>query len=624
MTKLRRHLSYEAALPLTHRYCGYLDRFMDQLKPEEVAGRSFRQAFRGADTAEVTEFLSRVARQLEELIAQRDRLAGRLGEFAERDLKSEFAQVGEEVAGVLEAARSAAEAMRDRSATDAARWRTEAMAEAESERRAARDDAEHLRTDAWQTSEELLRQVQIDARRQAEAAERDSLSVLGEAEREAHRLTALARREADDMVRGARMEAERLNADATARHDEIIDAARKQAEASQERARALEQRRQELLTELEGLRSSLSRMEGELDERRTKLNLSAPDDTITEPPVRVLSPDASGREEWEPGETVRVVPKSKVKAAARPVTDPEEVVAEVRRMRATAPAVTKEEQAPPSTPSVESPAVVASEAPLAESGAPVPADQRQTGDDVGAIFSRLRGAGPPSAPEQPAPAVPAPTPPKAKPLTEINPLELRQQLLLPVANRALRNIKRQLTEMQNVALEELRVAGSSWRPERASMEDQIRPDLVVLMAESFSMGHNAAEELVGKSFPRPPTPGRDEAGAMTLTLVDQLLQILNGAGDDAGREVASSVSRVFRAWRTDEAERRVNDLASSAYHEGLRSTLAGGHYPLGWVVAGRGCARCRQAAEEAEAPNQGEAGPPLHSGCSCTLIPLAG
>jgi len=598
---------------------------MDQLKPEEVAGRSFRQAFRGADTAEVTEFLARVGRQLEELIAQRDRLAGRLGEFAERDLKSEFAQVGEEVAGVLEAARLAAEAMRDRAATDAARWRTEAMAEAESERRAAREDAEHLRTDAWHTSEELLRQVQIDARRQAEAAERDSLSVLGEAEREAHRLTAIARREADDMMRGARMEAERLNADATARHDEIIDAARKQAEASQERARALEQRRQELLTELEGLRSSLSRMEGELDERRTKLNLSVPDDTITEPPVRVLSPGASGREEWEPGETVRVVPKSKAKAAARPVTDPEEVVAEVRRMRATAPAVTQEELAPSTILSVE-PAVVGPETPLAESGTPPTTDQRQTGDEVGAIFSRLRGAAPSSAPEQPVPAVPVParTPPKSKPLTEIDPLELRQRLLLPVANRALRNIKRQLTEMQNVALEELRVAGNSWRPERTSMEEQIRPDLVVLLAESFSMGHNAAEELVGKSFPRPPTPARDEAGAMAVTLVDQLVQILNGAGDDAGREVASSVSRVFRAWRTDEAERRVNDLASSAYHEGLRSTLAGGHYPLGWVVAGRGCARCRQAADEAEAPNQGEAGPPLHSGCSCTLIPLAG
>ena len=72
---------------------------MDQLTPEEITGRSFRQTFRGADPAEVSEFLGRIAQQFGELLAQRDRLAGRLGEFAERDLRSEFVAVGEEIAG---------------------------------------------------------------------------------------------------------------------------------------------------------------------------------------------------------------------------------------------------------------------------------------------------------------------------------------------------------------------------------------------------------------------------------------------------------------------------------------------------------------------------------------------
>lgn len=612
---------------------------MDQLKPDEIAGRSFRQTFRGADTAEVNEFLARVARQLEELVAQRDRLAGRLGEFAERDLKSEFAQVGEEVTGVLEAARLAAEAMRDRAASDAARWRTEAMSEAEAERRAARDDAEHLRSDAWHASEELLKQVQAEARRQTDAAERDSLSVLGEAEREAHRLTAVARREADDMTRGARMEAERLNAEAIARHDEIVEGARRQAEAAQERARALEQRRQELLTELEGLRSSLSRMEGELDERRSKLNLSAADEAGPEPPVRVVRADPGGREDWEPGETVRVVPPKKGARAALPVTDPEQVVAEVRKIRAAVPAPAPLQTVPePSEEPVLSPtpALVGMEPETVQASEEVPkaaqlAPTPSVADEVGDIFSRLRGgrtsgsATRSAAPETQSPPQQTSPPVKpAKPLTETDPLELRQRLLLPVSNRALRNLKRQLTEMQNDALEELRVAGSSWRPQRKPLEEQIRPDLVILLAESFSMGHTAAEELVGKGFPRPPTPARDEAGVIVVSLIDQIDQVLKGAGDDAGREVASSVSRVFRAWRTDEAERRVADLASSAYHDGLRSTLAGGHYPLSWVVSGRGCVRCRQMAEESDTPIPAEVGPPLHPGCGCTLIPLAG
>jgi hypothetical protein len=150
------------------------------------------------------------------------------------------------------------------------------------------------------------------------------------------------------------------------------------------------------------------------------------------------------------------------------------------------------------------------------------------------------------------------------------------------------------------------------------MEEQIRPDIVVLLAESFSMGHTAAEEMIGMSFPRPPTPARDEASAMSVVLAEQLQQVIADGGEEGSREVTAAVSRVFRGWRTDEAERRVSDLASSAYHDGLRATLAGSRHLLGWVVAGRGCARCREIAERAEG-----AAPPLHPGCGCTLVPLS-
>jgi DivIVA domain-containing protein len=600
---------------------------MDQLTPEEIAGRSFRQTFRGVDPTEVNDFLVRIAQQLGELLAQRDRLAGRLGEFAERDLRSEFVAVGEEVSGVLEAARIAAEGMRERAATDSARWRTEAMSEAEVERRAARDDAEHLRSDAWHTAEELLRQAQHEARRVVEAAERDSLSVLGEAEREAHRLSAAGRREAEDVTRAARMEAERLGAEATARHDEIIENARRQAESAQERARALEQRRQELMAELETLRSSLSRMEGELDERRTRLDLSATDESPEEPmAARVARPDDDPDGNWVPGETVRVIPRRRASSAAAPAGDPEEVVEEAMRRRPTE--ITAKAEPPIKSVTSAEPAVeVVEEAP--EVPVPIPPDQEPPpprSDEVSDIFTRLRG-GPAPAPisattagsaEAAAVEVPAKKPRAPAPATSLDPFELRQRLLLPVSNRALRNIKRQLTEIQNDALEELRVSGGEWEPQPSAMEEQIRPDIVVLLAESFSMGHTAAEEMIGMSFPRPPTPARDEASAMSVALAEQLQQVIADGGEEGSREVAAAVSRVFRGWRTDEAERRVSDLASSAYHDGLRATLAGSRHLLGWVVAGRGCARCREIAERAEG-----AAPPLHPGCGCTLVPLS-
>jgi DivIVA domain-containing protein len=604
-----------------------LNQFMDQLTPEEIAGRSFRQTFRGVDPTEVNDFLGRIAQQVGELLAQRDRLAGRLGEFAERDLRSEFVAVGEEVSGVLEAARIAAEGMRERAATDSARWRTEAMTEAEVERRAARDDAEHLRSDAWHTAEELLRQAQHEARRLVEAAERDSLSVLGEAEREAHRLSAAGRREAEDVTRAARMEAERLSAEATARHDEIIENARRQAESAQERARALEQRRQELMAELETLRSSLSRMEGELDERRTRLDLSATDESPEEPMVvRVARPDDDPDGNWVPGETVRVIPRRRTASAATQAGDPEQVVEEAMRRRPTE--ITAKAEPPVKAVASTEPAIeVVEEA--AEPPMPTVPDQevpQPRTDEVSDIFSRLRG-GPAPAPvpattadhaDAAAVEAPAKKPRAPAPATSLDPFEVRQRLLLPVSNRALRNIKRQLTEIQNDALEELRVSGGEWQPQPSAMEEQIRPDIVVLLAESFSMGHAAAEEMIGMSFPRPPTPARDEASAIAVVLAEQLQQVIADGGEEGSREVAAAVSRAFRGWRTDEAERRVSDLASSAYHDGLRATLAGSRHLLGWVVAGRGCARCREIAERAEG-----AAPPLHPGCGCTLVPLS-
>jgi hypothetical protein len=71
---------------------------------------------------------------------------------------------------------------------------------------------------------------------------------------------------------------------------------------------------------------------------------------------------------------------------------------------------------------------------------------------------------------------------------------------------------------------------------------------------------------------------------------------------------------IFRAWRTDEAERRVRDLANTEYHHGLRSSLEGSRRKLSWVVWGRGCASCRTASEK------GSETPPAHPGCGCTLI----
>jgi DivIVA domain-containing protein len=257
---------------------------------------AFRTSLRGYDRADVDARLRELAEEIEGLREERDRLAARLHAGGDRDLAAEFEAVSREVGEVLEAARVAAEGMRERAAAETARWRSETLAGLEAETRQAKDDAEHLRGDAWTTAEELLKQSQREAAHIVEEAREESLRLIGEAERQAHRIESAARRESEESVRTARMEAERLVLDAQERHDEIIETASRQAEIASERTRALELRRDELRKELDAVRAALSTAEGELDERRAVLGLAEPEDVETERPAS-----------WVPGETVRVV-----------------------------------------------------------------------------------------------------------------------------------------------------------------------------------------------------------------------------------------------------------------------------------------------------------------------------
>jgi hypothetical protein len=84
---------------------------------------------------------------------------------------------------------------------------------------------------------------------------------------------------------------------------------------------------------------------------------------------------------------------------------------------------------------------------------------------------------------------------------------------------------------------------------------------------------------------------------------------------------------VFRAWRTDEAERRLRAYAFRAYHRGLLAGCAElGEERKAWIVSGRGCATCREAGAagglELDTPYPGGHDvPPAHDGCACTIVP---
>jgi DivIVA domain-containing protein len=591
--------------------------------PDSVRGASFRTVIRGADPNAVDQFLREVADVLAELQKERDRLQSRLGEFADRDLKTEFENVGREVTLVLEAAREAAETIRERASADAARWRSESMAESEQLRKDAKNDAEALRSDAWTTGSELLHQTVAEAKHLREGAEKDAITIAGEAEREAHRLVSGARREAEDIIRAAAMDAEKVTAQAEKSRDDMLSNARKQAEASQERTRALEQRREELMEELEGVRAALRQMEGTLEAKREDLNLSRtgdtsvrvipgnrPADTVPEPPVT-----------WQPGETVRIIrdePEAKGSGdREQPVVRPEiveTVSAEPlepehrQQVREPEPEPIREEPPPPPPLS----------APRREER--VPPAAKDAKDDVNALFESLRkpeikpSATPVSSvatrrtPEAQE-SVTAPEPPPAiRSADEI--IEERDGVLLPITNRALRGVKKAVTEAQNVALDGLRT-DSGWRPARAAISETLRADLITLWAESYTAGHDRAETMAGARLKRPSTPTTDSADVFGSDLVRDLEREM-AAVSDGQKERQSAASRVFRAWRTDEAERRVRSLALVGFHRGFVESAA--RMPIEWVASGTPCSACRAAAQDPAASP-----PPVHPGCECTL-----
>jgi DivIVA domain-containing protein len=579
-----------------------------ELHPEEIRTVGFRTVRRGLDADEVSAFLNRIAARMEELEADRQRLAAKVGEFADRDLESEFEALGIEVAAVLKTAKQAADSMRESATQDADRWRSEARTEVESTLKQARSDAEALRGDAWATGTELLSQASAEARHIHGEAEQDVLSVMGEAEREAHRLTSSARREAEDVVRTAMMDAEKLASEAKKRHDDLIEQAYRQAEGAQERTRALEERREELMLELETVRSTLSRLEGTLEERREDLELDKETTSVRVVPARV----DPGEVEWELGETVRVITPSDRQPPSEEPFDVDDLIVDD--------SAPEPEPEPVPEPEPE-PEPHQTEAVETEPLPDVPgAEPQSEGDDVGALFASLRGTPRPAitvhAAESPRDAT-SPEPvmsplPEREPASRSEAMEKRDSRLLPITNRALRGVKKAVTDAQNVALDNLRT-DESWQPESRALAELLQADLKGLWAESYSAGHSAAEEMTGARLKRGDTPSSNAAVEFGEDLANAVSSALIDAGEGL-RSRQTATSRVFRGWRTDEAERRVRQLALTGYHRGLVDSV-GEADGLEWMASGTPCSACRDAAVAPEAHL-----PPVHAGCECTLV----
>ena len=209
----------------------------------------------------------------------------------------------------------------------------------------------------------------------------------------------------------------------------------------------------------------------------------------------------------------------------------------------------------------------------------------------------------------------------------IDPFALRDRLLLPAQNRALREVKRHLVSSQNAALEALRL-DDAWMPDQTLVDGEITGVLAILGEESTAAGIAAAAELLERTDPPHPDVAIEDAGPEFVGAFVEAASLSLERSRSAGagkRETSSALSKVFRAWRTDDAERRVRSVSHAAYHRGLLAAFSAmGCDQVRVIPSGRSCIDCDDDSPPwliADGPPPGTLVPPASLECSCAVVP---
>ncbi|HSF87120.1 MAG TPA: DivIVA domain-containing protein [Acidimicrobiia bacterium] len=676
------------------------------LTSDAVRNRSFGASLRGYDREDVERFREEAALRIDALEAElaeaRTRLS-QLGIDDVPDLSAELNKVGADISALLDEARRAATDMRERAGSDAAAWRQAANVEASSLIDAAETAARELRSHAWREGTDMLDLAKEEAERLVAAGRQDVLFIRAEAEREVLRMTGEARREAEELMRSARADADQITAAADEEAQLVIAEAQQSVESAVARTHALEQRRSELLQEIEAAHLTLEAMQlggveaqrivrpgqeppemdwpGDDDAGAVKI-VSAPtapaegpvdaDELVAEVEqlrssragaVAAAAPDGAdfvpAAAEEMPAEPVAVSESHQAGAEnieTRSGLDAGDVPESPRSTASDTPTPAAEDEAPEPPPAAAAqPADDAEPAPEPEpevaepSALEPPQEAEDTDEPLAGLFAQLRtpdvaadepatesprGAEAATAPrvDADAAAVPEPRAPEAVATAVVSvagegAFDLRDRLLLPIENTALRAVKRHLVDLQNRVLEELRTATRGWAPDPDEFLHEMSDDIVVMRKAAYVAGVRAAGDMTGRGPLTIEAPPGDPA---TREFAESLISAVrtsheHAVREEAGsRELASAISRVFRAWRTDEAERRLRSAAYRSYHQGqLDGFAAAGVAAVTAVTSGRPCAACPAGAEWAPgaALPRGAELPPAHVDCPTILLP---
>ena len=617
----------------------------DQTPPTPSEELAFSRSLFGYDPLEVRAFVSQMNARLERLQVQQESILSGNGAAEEAGVGVFIDSVVSDIAEVLEAARGASGKIRERAEREASDMQAAAADQVREMLASAESDAFALRKSAWDASTGALESMKAEGARLRAAAERDALEIIGNAERKAHRKLVASRRDGENAIQAASVESDRLLGLARAKGREILRAAEDQAESVNDRVSAMEKRHEELRQEMEAFSAKLEGPAGDPGPSQSSTVRIIPppeaeseEDEFTadfEVPVAGAGPAMSGGETagrgrtvgWADGtESVRLVDTPTVRA--RVEVDALELADEAARLRrqgaedVMAPEIGAREGAersrpglvrlvgvPAATPSrglaVEDSGDAGSRSGLVEVGRP---------DDLAALFLELRTK---------EPATDEGRAGDSPPQRTLSPLEVYDRKLLPVTNRALRAVKRQLIDIEKEQVEALEESADRWEPGLSQLAHPLIHVLTVMEREAFERGHTSAAELTGA---RLPNPREEVAGKGSESFVSGLLGEVAAAVTDArraghvGGEVARALSRVYRLWRTDEAERRLRFLAGRSYHSGLVRGLRNAGVEKYRLQVNSECTECATVSGRVLAVDDVPL-VPVDADCRCMVLP---
>ena len=533
----------------------------------ELNSPDFPPAFFGYHRKAVDQYLQEL---LQSKLASAEQLSFHPDSPASGVQIDRYRELGEEIGELLRSVQDTAARIRRQAEEDAAHWRGEATTEVERRIVEAQAAAEELRASAWEVSTEMIAQMQEVEIESYHNIEKHSQEMIAEAENDSHRIREDARRRAESIRSDANVESLEVEERTRTLCDQMIESAQQRVSAIQERVLALERHRDQLLEEIGGIRSGAAPIGVKLvDQTGALIYRPAPE----------VEETAHVTPQHEMSGLVRVIPQDEAEeTSTADMPQPQEAASDPADERPT------KDPAPGAVP--EDGVAGAAPAPAGEPGKSTSGDESTHSQDalegLEDLFASLRKEAPaasrssstrPVGRNGSADAAPPSTEPRRQSpaMGEAEAETLREEMLLPVANRFLRLFKRLLAEEQNRVLEGLRVGDLHWNAEE--VDGRLRSHMQMLMEQSWQAGHSAAERMVGRDTAKPAFEAEPERGFAHLLVAD-VTEAIDMAGSAENLAQRSRVvSRVFRIWRTDTLESHLRDLGSKYYRQGLARSL---------------------------------------------------